>query len=106
MAHTPRRQRTHVGDRGVRDATQAPEHHRETGGCPAAPGSARPATSRDSASAARTARIASRHILTTTLYTRLSEPKMKRVVSLFDGHDKAGGSRPSPEVENPEGERS
>jgi site-specific recombinase XerD len=37
-----------------------------------------------------------RHIQTTTLYTRLSKPKMKRVVSLFDGNDKAGGSRPAP----------
>jgi integrase len=32
-------------------------------------------------------------IQTTTLYTRLSKPKMKRVVSLFD---KTSGSRPAP----------
>jgi hypothetical protein len=35
-------------------------------------------------------------IQTTTLYTRLSKTKMKRVVGLFDGDDKAGGSRPAP----------
>ena len=34
-----------------------------------------------------------RDIQTTTLYTRLSKPKMKRVVSLFD---KTSGSRPAP----------
>jgi integrase len=37
-----------------------------------------------------------RDIQTTTLYTRLSKPKMKRVVGLFDGDDKTGGSRPLP----------
>ena len=37
-----------------------------------------------------------RHIQTTTLYTRLSKTKMKRVVGLFDRDDKAGGSRPAP----------
>jgi hypothetical protein len=40
--------------------------------------------------------LAKDNIQTTTLYTRLSKPKMKRVVSLFDGNDKAGGSRPAP----------